>query len=170
MPAFRILRVCAVVLAASSAAACSSMNGTSFFGPNSNFPAAADGQADNALSRAKVHFRNGDYGLAERYYRQTVEQTPGALEGWIGLAASYDQLKRFDLADRAYEQALKLSGGSVAVLNNMGYSQLLRGDAARAEDYFRRALAQDPGNERIKGNITLSQELAQEGTARRARL
>jgi len=29
---------------------------------------------------------------------------------WIGLAASYDRLARFDLADRAYTMAIRLAG------------------------------------------------------------
>lgn len=163
----RIIRTAAILLVALSAGACSSMSQKSFFGPNSAFPAAADMQADTALSKAKVHFHNGNYGLAERHYRTAVEQAPEDLEAWIGLAASYDQLKRFDLADRAYDRALDLSGGSAAVLNNLGYSHLLRGDGDKAADYFAQALAKDPSNERIKGNAVLARELVQQGSAGR---
>ena len=47
----------------------------------------------------------GNYGLAEENYRKAVELGPRDLDAWLGLAASYDRLKRFDLADRAYAQA-----------------------------------------------------------------
>ena len=53
---------------------------------------------------------------------------PRDLEAWIGLAASYDRLRRYDLADRAYDQAMKIAGPSAEILNNKGYSYMLRGD------------------------------------------
>ena len=55
------------------------------------------------LSIAKKYFRQGSYGLAERHFRKAVELHPRDAESWVGLAASYDRLKRFDLADRAYD-------------------------------------------------------------------
>ena len=55
------------------------------------------------LERAKDNFRRGEYGLAERYYRQAIEERHNNVEAWLGLAASYDRLKRFDEADRAYK-------------------------------------------------------------------
>lgn len=84
--------------------------------------------SDEYIRTAKVNFRNGDYGLAESNYRKAVEVTPKDAEAWLGLAASYDQLRRFDLADKAYEKVLQLGYNNAAVLNNAGYSQLLRGD------------------------------------------
>ena len=57
--------------------------------------------SDEYIRMAKVNFRNGDYGLAERNYRKAVEVTPKDAEAWLGLAASYDRLRRFDLADKA---------------------------------------------------------------------
>src|SRR5271167_666312 len=55
------------------------------------------------LEKAKENFRRGEYGLAERYYRQAVEERHSNVEAWLGLAASYDRLKRFDEADKAYK-------------------------------------------------------------------
>jgi hypothetical protein len=51
---------------------------------------------------------------------------PRDLDSWIGLAASYDRLRRFELADRAYEQAIKIGGATGEILNNRGYSYMLR--------------------------------------------
>jgi len=53
-------------------------------------------------------------------------------ETWLGLAATYDRLRRFELADRGYAQALKILGPTVVVLNNQRYSYLLRSDYRRA--------------------------------------
>ena len=111
--------------------------------------------SDQALAEGKAQFRAGAYGLAEKHFRQAVEVSPRDLEAWIGLAASYDRLRRFDLADRAYDQAVKLGGESVPVLNNRGYSHLLRGDLKTARRYFLKAHERDPGNPVVKNNIDL---------------
>src|SRR6267154_2341041 len=62
------------------------------------------------LSLAKMNFRQGNYGLAEHYFQRAVELGPREAEAWLGLAASYDRLRRFDLADRAYGQLFQLTG------------------------------------------------------------
>ena len=86
------------------------------------------------LSLGKKYFRAADFGLAERHFRRAVEHHPRDLESWIGLAASYDRLRRWDLADRAYDQAMKIAGPTPELLNNVGYSLMLRGDYRRARD------------------------------------
>src|SRR6476661_6248479 len=50
------------------------------------------------LSLGKKYFRTSNYGLAEKHFRAAVEKHPRDAEAWIGLAASYDRLRRFDLA------------------------------------------------------------------------
>lgn len=84
-----------------------------------------------------------------------VEGNASSAEGWLGLAAAYDQLKRFELADRAYAQALRVAGPIPVVLNNRGYSYLLRGDLKRARQDLRAASAKDPGNPLIERNLQL---------------
>src|SRR5262249_22526473 len=93
--------------------------------------------------------------LAERYYRRAVESRPKDAESWLGLAASYDQLKRFDLADRAYGQVIGLVGPIPEVLNNKGYSYILRGDYGRARAILLEAQAKDPENPYIQSNLAL---------------
>jgi hypothetical protein len=44
--------------------------------------------------------------LAEQHYRRAVEATHQNGSAWIGPAASYDRLGRFDLADFAYRHAI----------------------------------------------------------------
>ena len=58
---------------------------------------------------------SGNYGLAEQHYRRAVEATHQKGSAWIGLAASYDQLGRFDLADLAYRHAIRLEGENWAI-------------------------------------------------------
>lgn len=114
--------------------------------------------SDEYLRMGKVHFRNGDYGNAERNFQKAVEVTPRDAEAWLGLAASYDQLRRFDLADSAYKKVLALDGSNATVLNNMGYSQLLRGNLKGARHYLLKAYELDPKNPYIVSNLLLLNE------------
>ncbi len=107
------------------------------------------------LSLGKMHYRQNSFGLAEQHFRRAVEKGPKSLEAWIGLAASYDKLRRFDLADRAYAQAIRLAGQTPEILNNQGYSYLLRGDRRRARATLLQAQARDPGNPYIRNNLEL---------------
>lgn len=114
--------------------------------------------SDNLLETAKTQFREGRFGLAEKSYRKAVEVSPRDAEAWIGLAASYDRLRRFDLADRAYDQAVKLVGRTPMMLNNLGYSQLLRGDLRKARTLFLAAYEAEPENPIIRNNLELLNE------------
>jgi Flp pilus assembly protein TadD len=129
--------------------------------------AAANGlvgsNQNDDLNLGKRHFRERDYGLAERYFRRAVEMSPRDAEAWIGLAASYDRLKRFDHADRAYKQAIAILGPTPEILNNQGYSYLLRGDYKRARTKLYAARAKDPESARIQNNIALLEESLRRG-------
>jgi Flp pilus assembly protein TadD len=111
--------------------------------------------SDEYVRMGKVHFRNGDYGLAELNFRKAVEVAPNDTDGWLGLAASYDQLRRFDLADRAYDKVLVIGKGNPIVLNNVGYSHLLRGNTQLARRMLLKAYELDPGNPIIANNLKL---------------
>jgi len=111
------------------------------------------------LNLGKRHFRDGNFGLAERYFRHAVEKAPGDAdrdaEAWLGLAATYDRLRRFELADRGYAQVLKILGPTPEVLNNQGYSYLLRGDYRRARIKLAAARNLDPANPYVQNNLDL---------------
>jgi hypothetical protein len=103
----------------------------------------------------KKYFRSNNFGLAEQKFRSAVEKHPNDAEAWIGLAASYDRLRRFDLADRAYAQVLRLIGPTAEVLNDEGFSFMLRGDYARAHKLLDQAQAKDPANPYVQANMQL---------------
>lgn len=111
------------------------------------------------IEGAKHHFRQGNYGLAERKYRESVEENAANAEAWLGLGATYDQLGRFDLADRAYAQVKKLVGPVPQLMNNIGYSQMLRGKRKSARTYFAKASKSLPDNEVVIGNKQLLAKL-----------
>jgi len=133
--------------------------GKSTFGDNAlvsaDLPPIATDTLDGNLENARNHFRNNDFGYAAAYYKQAVDMSPGNVEAYFGLAASYDNLQRFDLADRVYGQLLKLTGGSAQYYNNMGYSYLLRGNNRQALSSFERAHSLDPENETVASNIQM---------------
>jgi Tfp pilus assembly protein PilF len=111
--------------------------------------------SDQPVRLGIQRFYEGNFGLAQQYFQDAVERAPGDVTAWIGLAASYDRLGRFDLADRAYAAAAKLEGETPRLLNNEGYSYMLRGDLKAAQAKFQRALRLDPTNETTLNNMKL---------------
>lgn len=120
-------------------------------------PAVTDPNDDLALG--KRLFREDNVGLAATHFRRAIEKGPSIrdrdAEAWLGLAASYDRLRRFDLADRAYSRVTALIGPTPEILNNQGYSYLLRGDYKRARVALDAARTKDPDSARIRNNLDL---------------
>ncbi len=112
------------------------------------------------LNLGKQYFRQGNYGQAEQRFRRAVEKGPRDAEAWLGLAASSDRLKRFDLADRAYDQLLQIVGPTPEILNNQGFSFILRGNYRKARQILMAARAKDPTNPYIQNNIDLLEKSA----------
>lgn len=109
-------------------------------------------QPTDALT-GKAQFRAGNFGLAEAAFKRAVERDPNDAEAWLGLGASHDQLRRFDLADRDYAQVERIAGRNAALLNNRGYSYLMRGNFPKARADLAAARALDPGNPDIENNL-----------------
>lgn len=107
------------------------------------------------LDQGKLHFMSGNYGLAEKHFREAVELRRDNSEALLGLAASYDRLGRFDLADPVYDQLLKVAGRQPRIINNMGYSQYLRGDKTKARKLLLEARAALPGDKVVDANLAL---------------
>ena len=127
--------------------------------------------SDQPVRLGTQRFYDGNFGLAQQYFQDAVEKSPNDVTAWIGLAASYDRLGRFDLADHAYGAAAKLEGETPRLLNNEGYSYMLRGDLKAARAKFHQALALDPNNQTTLNNIKLlnsSQTFIERSRERRA--
>src|SRR6476620_11990056 len=112
-------------------------------------------RSDEPLRLGIEHFNRGNFGIAERYFRDATEKAPKDPTAWVGLAASYDRLARFDLADRAYVYAIRLVGETTEILNNQGYSYMLRGDLVKARKKFMKAYELEPNNPTIANNLRL---------------
>jgi Flp pilus assembly protein TadD len=126
-------------------------------------PGLPGGDPNNDLSLGKKHYRANNFGVAEKHFRRAVELHPRDAESWLGLAACYDRLRRFDLADRAYSQAIGIVGLTVEIMNNQGYSYMLRGDLKRAHEMLTAAQRKDPGNRFVQNNLQLLDESSRKG-------
>jgi Flp pilus assembly protein TadD len=133
--------------------------------PQATSPGLLGTDPNDDLSLGKKHYRAADFGTAERHFRRAVELHPRDAEAWIGLAASYDRLRRFELADRAYAQAIEIVGETPEILNNRGYSYMLRGDYRRARETLLAARALDPASPYIRNNLDLLDQSYRKGKA-----
>jgi Flp pilus assembly protein TadD len=127
--------------------------GCQSLGANSALSLASEPPGIAEVSGGKEQFRAGNFGLAEAAFKRAVELAPQNGEAWLGLAACHDELRRFDLADRDYAQVQAVSGTSVALLNNRGYSQFLRGNLAAARADLSAARALSPDNAAVQINL-----------------
>ena len=123
--------------------------------PATSEPGLLGSDPNDDLNRGKIQYRANNFGLAEKYFRRAAELHPNDAEAWLGLAASYDRLRRFDLADRAYKQATRILGPTVEILNNEGFSYMLRGDYAQARVKLAEAHRIEPGNRYVVNNLHL---------------
>ncbi len=86
---------------------------------------------------------------------------------WNALGREYDLRRDWNDAATAYEAALSAPGAKAAVvLNNRGYSRLLRDRPAEAATDFIAALARDPGMAAARTNLRIA--LAWQGAYARA--
>lgn len=117
-------------------------------------------EAVKLVTEGKLQFAQGHYGLAIDAFSKSIERDALNAQSWLGLAASYDQTGRFDQADKAYGKAQELVGATPSLLNNLGYSYMLRGNLDKARQTLASAYAGDPGNPYIKNNIALLERSA----------
>lgn len=109
----------------------------------------------NLVQHGQKQFAGGYYGSAVDSFAKTVEKDPLNSDAWLGLAAAYDQISRFDEADKAYAKVQSLVGATPSVLNNLGYSYLLRGNLDRARTTLAAAYRVDASNPYILNNIEI---------------
>ncbi len=81
---------------------------------------------------------------------------PGATwRAWNALGAVADLRRDWAESDRAYHRALELAPGRADVLNNRGWSLLLRGQWADALPFLERAAQLSPEVPRVADNLEL---------------
>lgn len=151
--------IAALILLPLAGCSPSGFGGASAFGNNqlqvAELAPGATYTASGALTEARTHFRNSDYGYSAALYKKAVELNPSDPEGYVGLSASYDRLGRFDLSDRVYATLYEISGANAQYFNNVGFSYMLRGNLRAALTNFRKAQDLDPDNLVIANNIQI---------------
>lgn len=105
---------------------------------------------------------------AEDLARRATGLSGSGWKAWNILAMGADRQRDWDAADRAYGKALALAPDQPELLNNLGWSHLLRGQWARAIPYLERAHRRAPNLARARDNLELARAaLAEKLPARR---
>lgn len=75
---------------------------------------------------------------------------------WNARGVAADLVRDWASADQSYANARELAPQEAEVINNQGWSRLLRGDWPAALPLFEKAAALDPGSQRIANNVELA--------------
>lgn len=100
--------------------------------------------------------RLGDVVAAAPLIDCATNASNASWRAWNAKGAIADFKRDWAAADQAYSRARDIAPNSAALLNNEGWSLLMRGDWQRAVDLLERASALDPRNERIANNLELA--------------
>lgn len=108
------------------------------------------------LQNASYYRKVGRLELAVDELELARLKEPNNLELLDALIRSYEDLGEFDRAQELYEEALAKQGGRHPALeNNRCYSLYLQGRLDQAETCFRKALANQPDNQKVRNNLGL---------------
>lgn len=124
---------------------------------------------DPALAEraALAAIRIGDMTRAGRHAATATASPQASWRAWNARGIVADHQGRWDDADAAYAKALALSPDRPEVLNNMGWSLLVRGRWDEALALLERAAAGDPKSQRIADNLELARAALSEDLPRR---
>ena len=117
---------------------------------------------------ARAAFRLGRMDDAGRWVALATAQHNAPWRAWSLCGVIADLRSDFQKADACYARALALAPGRAELLNNLGWSLLLRGDWKGAAERLQQALATDPSSRIARANLELAEAaLAQDLPARR---
>lgn len=111
---------------------------------------------DALLELGRAHIARGQafYGVAP--LEKARDLAPRDWRSYSLLGVAYEQVRRFDDARAAWNQALVLSPDNPDVLTNAATAALTRGDAPGAETLLRRAAAQPTASAKVRQNLALA--------------
>lgn len=107
---------------------------------------------------------SGREGEALPVLKKAVAEYPQSWRAWNALGGAYDDQAKWAEADDAYAHAMAASDAPAIVLNNRGYSYLLRKRLDEASADFVEALRQRPDLETARTNLRLAMALKGEYT------
>jgi len=115
----------------------------------------APDNTDILLAAARAHIADNNAFFAIDPLQHVIELRPKDWQAYSLLGVAYDQTKRPDEAQTAWNQALALSPDNPAVLTNMAMAKVTRGDFTGAEPLLRTAVAQPGVTVQIRQNLAL---------------
>lgn len=98
----------------------------------------------------------GDTTRARELIKKAIASGHASWHAWNGLGVLCDMDRDWDGADAAFASADELSPSEPEVLNNRGWSLLLRGQWASAIDILQKAVSLDPKSTRAANNLELA--------------
>ena len=111
------------------------------------------------LERAGISaFETGDIRLASQLIDHATALGSTSWRTWNAQGAVADMNRDWATADAAYARAEQLAPARPEVVNNQGWSRLLRGNWSEARDDFARAAQLDPKSTRIANNLELARD------------
>ena len=117
--------------------------------------AAPDATLDDQVALADALIRNNDW-TAAKVELNKIPPTHESFERYRLEAMVADSKNDWKKADSFYETAVGLTTKPAAVLNNWGFSKLIRGDPAGAEKLFIETLTYDSTMFTAKNNLVLA--------------
>jgi hypothetical protein len=105
--------------------------------------AHAQGMWEPHYALADALRESGSCGAAVPEYRKVVEISPSNRDAYVNLGICLAQAGQLDEAKRAFLRVLEIDPAFARGYTNLGALALLEGDAVRARDYYREAIAQD---------------------------
>lgn len=112
-------------------------------------------------------FHVGDFARASAALNAATAIPGASWRAWSARGAVADWRRDWDQADLAYERALELAPDRPEILNNRGWSLMLRGRWTEALPLIDRAAALDPRSEQITRNLELARAAVAEDLPRR---
>jgi len=98
----------------------------------------------------------GRYADARPLVECAVAAKDASWQAWNARGVLADQSQDWAVADEAYSRAHDLAPNEARIINNQGWSKLLRGDWSAAASLFEQAALQDPKSDRIADNLELA--------------
>lgn len=98
----------------------------------------------------------GRFDEAKPLVECAVAPTNASWRAWNARGVLADSQHDWGMADESYQRAQKLAPNEARVVNNQGWSMLLRGDWAAAVPLLQKAAALDKDSKRIANNLELA--------------
>lgn len=133
---------------------------------------ARSGAADSSLlERAGIAaLKSGDVPQATRWITQATARGDASWRGWNALGVLADLRRDHDAADAAYAAGLKSAPGNWVLVNNQGWSLLMRGEWAQAVAALQHAASEPSAPIRVRNNLELAKTALDDNLPRRRAL